>query len=134
MRREFHLPEEDVEYLDARGLPWETIIFQGKQWLLIHEFPLCDGYTTPKTSVALFITPNYPVAQIDMCYFYPAALRADRRVIPATQATAVIDGKQWQRWSRHRTAQNPWRPGVDNVATHLALVEDWLERENRNRR
>jgi hypothetical protein len=43
----------------------------------------------------------------------------------------VLDGKQFQQWSRHRTGANPWRPGLDNVCTHLLLVNSWLEKELR---
>jgi hypothetical protein len=55
-------------------------------------------------------------------------LRADGVPIKAL-AQQQIDGTGWQRWSRHRTPQNPWRPGVDSVATHLVLVDQWLLRE-----
>ena len=41
----------------------------------------------------------------------------------------TIMGQEFQRWSRHRTGQNPWRPGIDNLHTHLSLVEEWLLRE-----
>ena len=41
----------------------------------------------------------------------------------------ALDGKQYQQWSRHRTAANPWRPGLDNVGTHLIQVDSWLQRE-----
>ena len=41
----------------------------------------------------------------------------------------TFDGRNWQQWSRHRTRQNPWRSGLDDIGTHLALVNDWLKRE-----
>jgi hypothetical protein len=63
-----------------------------------------------------------------MAYFYPALARANGRPIPAT-TTDTFDGKVWQRWSRHRTSANPWRPGIDNLATHFGLIEHWLTRE-----
>lgn len=127
LRRQFILPEQDREYLNARGLPWETII-SGGQWLLVHDFPVPDGYNTKKATVALMISPGYPDAQLDMVYFYPALGRTDEKAINAL-ATQPIDGKTFQRWSRHRTTQNPWRPGEDDVSTHLTLVEGWLEKE-----
>ncbi|MBX9746205.1 MAG: hypothetical protein K2X34_04840, partial [Hyphomonadaceae bacterium] len=40
-----------------------------------------------------------------------------------------FDGKTWQRWSRHRTPANRWRPGIDGLSTHFALVQEWLARE-----
>ena len=74
------------------------------------------------------IPDNYSDSQIDMVYFNPHLARADGRAIGAL-ATQTIAGVSWQRWSRHRTGANPWRPGVDDVASHLALVDEWLRRE-----
>ena len=126
MRREFRLPEEDEEDLNARGLPWETILEGGSRWLLINDYKLPPGYDRATVSVALLIPPGYPDTQIDMVYFFPGL--SNGRFINALSAQA-IDGKAWQRWSRHRTAQNPWRPGLDGVSTHLGCVDDWLARE-----
>ena len=129
LRRDFDLPEEDAEHLDARGLPWETVRDGNRQWLLLHEWRVSEGYAHREVTLALMIPPSYPVAQIDMAYFAPALVRADGQPVGATQTRMSILGTGYQRWSRHRTGQNPWRPGLDNVATHLALVEHWLERE-----
>lgn len=128
MRREFDLPPEDVEYLEAGGLPWETSR-QGGMWLLIHEYPIPPGYTNSQSSAALKIPSGYPDAQIDMVFFYPHLTLRNGRAIAASQAVQKIDGKDWQRWSRHRTSQNPWRCGVDCVATHMQQVDHWLQRE-----
>ena len=64
-----------------------------------------------------------------MAYFHPALRRQDGKGIPATESTENVDNKTFQRWSRHRTGENPWRPGVDDVSTHLAQVKHWLVRE-----
>lgn len=122
-RRLFPLPEEDVEALDGRELPWETIV-HGQRWLLVHDFPLPAGYTAATTSLALSISTSYPQDMLDMVYFYPPLQRACGRAISAL-AVQPIDGKQWQRWSRHY----PWRPGIDCVATHLGRIEMWLAEE-----
>ena len=127
MRREFILPEEDVEYLDATGLSWETVASNGN-WVVIHNLPVPDGYNVKETSVALRIDAGYPTSQIDMAYFYPHLSRQDGKPIGAL-AMINFDGKHWQRWSRHRTPSNPWRPEVDNIGTHMLLVSHWLERE-----
>ncbi len=128
LRKQFSLPEEDTEHLIARDLPWETIIEGGGQWLILHDFRVHRGYNTDTVSVAVNITPGYPTAPLDMVYFYPSLSRTDGKAISAT-ASQGLDGKTWQRWSRHRTNENPWRPGEDSIVTHLALVEWWLERE-----
>ena len=128
MRRQFLLPERDREFLDARGLDWETIWDASAQWLLVHDFSVPAGYTCEKVIVALMIAPGYPDAQIDMVYFYPPLARTDGKAINAPSAQQ-LDSKIFQRWSRHRTPQNPWMPGEDDVSTHLALVAGWLEKE-----
>ncbi|HLA63164.1 MAG TPA: multiubiquitin domain-containing protein, partial [Rhodothermales bacterium] len=128
LRREVMLPDHDVEYLDARGLPWETIVDEQRLFILVHDFPLPDGYDAGTVTVALMIPPGYPTVEFDMVYFDPPVVRADRKPIGAL-STLIIDGAAFQRWSRHRTQQNPWRLGLDDVSTHLALVEEWLEQE-----
>jgi hypothetical protein len=128
MRRQFVLPEQDREFLDARGLPWETVRDASAQWLLIHDFPVPARYNCEKVIAALMIMPGYPDAQIDMVYFYPPLSRISGRAIN-TISDQPLDCKIFQRWSRHRTGLNPWRPGEDDISTHLLLVEEWLERE-----
>lgn len=133
IRRDFDLPEEDVEHLNARGLPWETVNEGNAQWLLVHNFPIPEGYNTRVATAALLIPQNYPTPQLDMVYFHPAVLREDGISIPNIQCSATIQGRFYQGWSRHRTPENPWRVGLDGVATHLGLVEEWLLREFRMR-
>ena len=127
MRRQFDLPEGDREFLDARGCPWETVC-DGQRWLIVGQIKVPPGYKTQEVAVALSIEPSYPDTQIDMAYFFPPLELASARAIAAL-STQAIDGKTFQRWSRHRTAQNKWRPDVDCVATHLAQVAIWLQRE-----
>ncbi len=128
MRRDFQLPAEDREALDACCLPWETVLSAGQHRLVIHDYPLPAGYSVPTVSINLWITPGYPDAALDMVYVFPPVSLTTGRAIGAL-ATDVFEGRAWQRWSRHRTGSNPWRPGLDNVATHLALVDAWFARE-----
>lgn len=128
LRRQFALPEEDAACLRAHGYVWETLQEGPKRWLLVREFPIPRGYATDKATVALDLHGAYPDTQIDMAYFHPPLARSDQKSINAL-AQQRIDGRDFQRWSRHRTKENPWRPGEDDVCTHLALVEDWLRRE-----
>lgn len=132
MRRQFQLGESDVAHLESLGVPWETIINGGSQWLIVHRFAVPPGYTVETVVVALLIAPGYPDVQIDMAYFSPALVRTDGKAIPQITDQA-IDGKTFQRWSRHRTDADPWRPGIDNVGTHLVQVGEWLRREMRLR-
>ena len=127
-RRAFRLPEGDEEFLNANGLRWETVTEQGYQWLILHRLSLPAGYNQTHIQVAVQIPPGYPDAPLDMVYVYPALARGDGRAIGAL-ATQMIEGHQWQRWSRHRTPANPWRPGLDDISTHMALIEYWFARE-----
>ena len=128
MRRQFELPEEDVLFLDNLGLDWETIIDRGMHWVIIHDYPVHPYYNCSETSVAIKIETGYPRSALDMAYFFPHLARKDGKVIRAVCNT-LIDGKHYQRWSRHRTPANPWREGVDDLSTHLSLVNFWFEQE-----
>lgn len=128
MRRDFDLLPEDEAFLNDYDLPWETVV-DGSQWVLIHDFPTHTGYHQVTVTTAIRLATGYPNTQLDMAYFHPALTRQDGRAIGATQKIQTIDGKPFQRWSRHRTKQNPWRPGEDNLGTHIHLIEDWLARE-----
>ncbi|MBI5370402.1 MAG: hypothetical protein HZA79_00095 [Sphingobacteriales bacterium] len=128
MKRQFQLPEQDTTFLEGLGLSWEAVNDGGMQWVIIHNYPVPPGYNITEVSVAIKIESGYPRAQLDMAYFFPALSRLDGKAINAI-TVQVIDGKQFQRWSRHRTGQNPWREGVDDLSTHIALVSYWFEKE-----
>ncbi len=129
LRRQFELPADDRQFLDNYGCPWEAIS-DGSQWVLLHDF--CtqhSGYNHQQVIAAIRLESGYPIAPLDMVYFFPALVRKDGKRIVATEATQPIDGKTFQRWSRHRTSTNPWIVGQDDIGTHILLVEDWLSRE-----
>ena len=127
-RRHFTLPQVDMEWLDSTAGRFELVAEGGVLRVVLYGFPVPPGYHQRQVDVNVRIESGYPDTQIDMVYVHPALERADGRPISAT-CTEPFDGKQWQRWSRHRTPANPWRPGVDNLATHFGLVEHWLSRE-----
>jgi hypothetical protein len=128
LRRQFDLSPEDTKFLDDYGRPWETIV-DGSPWVLIHDFSAPPGYNHAKVTAAIRIETGYPNTELNMVYFFPALARRDGQAIKATEAQQTLDGKNYQRWSRHRTAQNPWKVGQDNIGSHVFLIEDWLERE-----
>jgi hypothetical protein len=127
-RRQFDLPSFDVSYLESTGLEWETVVEGDARWLLLHDRPIAQGYNEAKALTAIRIVPSYPEAQIDMAYFHPPLVRSDGRSVNAL-SQLTIDGRPFQQWSRHRTSENPWCPGEDDVASHLVLVDGWLEKE-----
>lgn len=124
MRHEFKLPESDEDALNARALPWETIIDNGGRWLLLHELPVPNGYNHKRVTVAVRIEANYPPAPLDMAYFHPELARSDGKSIRAL-SPHQIEGRPYQRWSRHYK----WNPAKDTLTSHLLRVEHWLEAE-----
>lgn len=129
LRKMFDLPEDDLLFLNQYGYQWETIIDQS-HWLILHDFHTQhEGYHQDQVLAAILITTGYPKAALDMVYFHPAITREDGNKIGATEHIMTIDNKPFQRWSRHRTGENPWIIGRDNIETHVFLIEDWLLRE-----
>lgn len=127
-RKQFSLPPDDIQFLESLGLNWEAVIEKNIRRVIIHDFPIPEGYNVNKVMVNVRIEARYPDVQIDMAYFYPEIHRHDRKTIKAISMDD-FDQKRWQRWSRHRTPSNPWRPGIDNLSTHMSAVKQWLLQE-----
>jgi hypothetical protein len=127
-RRGAPVLDQDRVFLDRYGLQWESIT-EGSVWILLHGFPVPPGANHSKVTVAIRMETGYPLTQLDMMYVYPPLARTDGRTISQTDAVQVLDGKQFQRWSRHRTPANPWVPGEDSLETHVYLVEEYFQTE-----
>lgn len=128
IRQDFRLPDADESYMTGLGRTWEALLDGATRWLVIHDWKVPSGYNRTQVTLALLIPDNYSDSPLDMVYFKEPLSRIDGRAIGAL-SSQVIGGVQWQRWSRHRTAANPWRIGVDDIASHLAMVDEWLNRE-----
>jgi hypothetical protein len=142
LRREFELPEDDVEALEARGLEWETVILTegGRRtpWILIREYRIPPGYVArdmPAADAIATVTAGvrlvgYPGGALDMIYVHPPLRRADGRPI-RNLSDVQLDGRTFQQWSRHYTNANPFRVGLDTLVSHLSLADEWFTREFR---
>jgi hypothetical protein len=122
MRRDFQLVEEDEAGLLARGQTWEAIVENRAKWIILPDYSIPAGFNVARATAALRIPPSYPDDQIDMVYFHPLLSLANGKAIKQLSVFS-LDGKAYQQWSRHRTGANPWRPSLDNVCTHLLLVD-----------
>ncbi len=127
-RLDFTMRPADAETLNALGLRWEAVRDGQACWVLIHEYPVPDGYKQKMATLALELPGGYPDQQIDMANFLPALERVSGTPIVKASERAIA-GQVFQQWSRHRTPQNPWRVGLDDLGTHVALVGDWLIKE-----
>jgi hypothetical protein len=119
------LPDADVAHLRLRGLTWSAS-FNGQMIdLVIHDYPVPAGYDQTCVDLLLQLPGSWPDGTPDMFYVDPPMRVAATRAWPkAADHFPVIGGRKWQRWSRH--FQAVWRPGIDGVATHLAIVNDAL--------
>lgn len=139
-RREFQLPEEDEEFLDASGLPWEAaVVMEGASralWIFVTDYPLPVGYSQSETSlqvktVTLGIrVTGYPSTGLDMVYVHPPLCRSSGQQIAAV-GNLTLDGRTFQQWSRHYSSTNQFRIGTDNIGTHLSLIDEWFRKEVR---
>lgn len=127
-RRNAPALDQDRLFLDNYGLPWEMIV-DGCTWVLLHDFPLPAGFNVDTATVAIRLEGGYPLTPLDMMYVYPWVSRLDGRPIRQADVTQQLDGKGFQRWSRHRTGANPWMPGEDSLETHVYLVEEFFREE-----
>ena len=124
LRRDFSLPETDTTFLDTNHPNWEAITDNGIPYIILNNFPVPPGYNHSTVKAAIIITSGYPLAALDMVYFFPDLARADGRMINAL-APHTICGQQWQRWSRHYG----WRHGVDDLTIHVERIKSWLDDE-----
>lgn len=128
-RRQFRLPSADEVELERLGLQWETLTVDNRQWVLIYGFAIPEGFVQKVADVAIEIPGGYPPGPLDMAYFSPSLSMPSARPIAQTQHTELIDGKTWQRWSRHRTPENSWRLGEDSLETHIDYILAFLTEE-----
>jgi len=129
-RFHFNLLKGDEAFLNGLELRWEAVVENGVQAVIIYGWPLPAGFNHSSADVHLRFTSGYPDTQLDMAYFAPPLARANGRRIN-NLSTVHFDGRDWQQWSRHRTAASAWRSGIDDLSTHMALVDDWLAMELR---
>ena len=107
MSRDFQLSEEDCLCLNGHGVPWDTLVEKNVQWVILRGYPIPSGYNVSTADAAIRIPPSYPDGGLDMVYFFPALSLNSGRAI-AKLPPHLLEGKQYQQWSRHY----PWEPGV----------------------
>lgn len=127
-RRDAPLLDSDEAFLKNYGLAFD-VVADGSTWIILRDYSLPDGFTEKKVSVAIRMEQGYPLTALDMMYVFPALRRLDGKAIPQSETMQAIEGKQYQRWSRHRTGDNPWVPNKDSIETHVYLIEEWFARE-----
>ncbi len=116
------LTEDDIQFLYGLGYDWHIIQEAGAWAVVIRNYRLPYGYSPQAVDLMVRVPPQYPCAALDMFNVQPPVQRADGRPL-ANLATVYFQGSTWQQWSRHREPNMPWVPGLDSLATHMALVD-----------
>lgn len=125
----FAFTEEDQSFADRHPGFIERVLDGNIHWVLIHDMDVPEGYNVRVVTAAVMLPVGYPTCGLDMVYFYPELSLTSGKPIHAAEARQTIQGKVYQRWSRHFTPQAPWRPGIDCLETYYAMIQGWLRRE-----
>lgn len=134
LRRDFDLPEEDVQFLNSLGLKWEAIQEGSVRAIILYGFLMPQPFQPTEVNLKIKIPNDYTSgAALDMFFTDSHIARSDGASIKALTESAVFDGKKWWQWSRHYPKGTKWRPGTDNLGTHISFVQHVLDEEGRGR-
>lgn len=120
------LPDVDAHFLHREEIAYRTFEEGSMLNVELLEFTLPAGLSANTASVLIRLSSNYPDAAPDMWWVIPHLTTAHGAEIAATQVIETIDGRSWQRWSRHLDA-GAWRPGVDSLESYFRLLQTELD-------
>jgi len=131
IRHQFDLPAQDTHFLNSTELRWEAVKEGNVMRVIIYDYPIPEGYNVTTADIYVRISDNYPDSELDMIYASPAlSLKCGKSINRLSNEN--FDGKNWQRWSRHRVNKaEAWNPTLDGIESHLVLVDDWFALETK---
>ena len=115
------LPEEDREFLSAKGYAYSVVKEGGFLCLVLSAFPF-PGFDPQFADLLIKLPPGYPMAQPDMFWTFPEIKLKTGGLHQAADQFETRNGQRWQRWSRH-LGPNRWRAGVDNLQTYIGAIK-----------
>lgn len=134
LRRDFHLPEEDQQFLDIENPKWEAVQDGGIRAVILYGFPFPGVFRPEAIDLKIKMPGDYTSgAALDMFFTNIRVTRSDGADIPRLTESAVFDGKKWWQWSRHYPEKCKWRPGVNSLVTHICHIQHLLEEEARGK-
>ena len=134
LRRDFSLPDEDIQFLDGLTLPWEAIQEGGSRAVVLRGFLLPTTFRPEQVDLKIKIPADYTSgAALDMFFTSQHVTRTDGVEIKALTQSNHFAGQIWWQWSRHYPRNTPWRPGTNNLGTHISYVQHILDQEARGK-
>jgi len=132
LRRDFHLPEEDVQFLDGLDLEWEAIQEANARGVVLYGFLMPQPFQPEKLNLKIKIPQYYTSgAALDMFFTDVHVTRTDKKGIEQLTESTSFDGKKWWQWSRHYPKSAKWRPGINTLITHISYVLHILDKESK---
>lgn len=122
---------EDEKFLSS-FLKVDYLKNGNSDWIILRSLKLPKGFNVEVADAAILIPASYPIGGLDMIYFFPPLSRTDNKPIGAL-TNQIIEGKSYQRWSRHRVSENKWNPETDDIASHVDLMLNCLTEEFKKR-
>jgi hypothetical protein len=111
------IPEDDSEFLDAKGFQHEILESGGEVHVILRRFPF-HRYAPQEADLLIRLLPGYPQTAVDMFFTIPDVKLPSGAFPKNCDQHPVIGGKLWQQWSRHLT----WRSGIDDLRSFLAAT------------
>lgn len=122
----------DTDTIAAAGLEGERVELHsqpgGWTFLVIHNFPLPEGYTPRAVSVLIKLPPLFPEAAPDMFWVRPAA-RTRSGSMPKATTTEQLLGGPWQRYSWHLSS-GAWKPGESTLRDYIRCIRGRFLRQD----
>jgi hypothetical protein len=119
------LPEADREYLERAGFAYRVFEEAGTLNVELLDFPLPDGLSARSANVLFRLAPSYSDTPPDMWWIIPHLTPVGGGTIPATEVIETVDGRSWQRWSRHLDPA-VWQSGIDGLESYIRLLRNEL--------
>jgi hypothetical protein len=133
------LPEEDQEFLGAKGIKYELLSEKGpdgaeRRCILFPGFALAGNLRNQKDGtlvvcencdLLVLIPPGYATTKLDSFYTLPRLKRPDGSDPQAANGDTTLFTRAWQFWSRHLDDKD-WRVGIDCLRTYLSYIRGEL--------
>lgn len=134
LRRDFDLPDDDIQFLDGLNLEWEAIQEASKRAVLMYGFLFPDVFMPQKIDVKIKMPNDYSSgAALDMFFTNVLVKRTDGIEIQRLTESELFSGQRWWQWSRHYPNNCKWRPGINSLVTHICHIQSILDEEARGK-
>jgi hypothetical protein len=118
------IPELDLEFLKEKNYTFEIIPLDGNIHLILKNFHFPELYSPNIADLLIILPSGYPNAALDMFRTFPDVKLTNGTWPNAASPHEVLNGKNWQSWSRHIV----WRAGRDNLRSFVTAIKKELEK------